>query len=458
MEKEHELEQMYRSISNKNVEIDALSLELKQERSDNDSLRSAIDVAKCDANREKGLLESIRQLEKQLEQMEELRETTLTSLKSKEQALEKTRVKIDDLRLELKREKSDKECLRRAVEVTKCNAKREKELSEKTRRELENQLREMEELRDVSKASLLSKEEELQQLNCSISRKDVKIDDLTQELKQERSEKRGLKKTMEITESNTKRQRLLLDDKENEVDKLKELLRDYEKKIDDLNVNMKQLRKELEVAEDLLHYRQNDVGNLAISSRAQYNRWDFVPKRLGRNTDDSFNEMGSLMGHVGERLKTILQRQKEVDASTTLLKQKEAETERILYKLREELNQREDEIESLKKSVNEGECTKSRLKDIEHENIDLKRCLGDEGDKVKKLEIAVKLLEGDVERTQNSLNQRQAALEEADESLQIKCSLLTSMEAKVCLRDNEIEGLKLMNKEKASSWSKLRHR
>ncbi|KAL9986340.1 hypothetical protein ACROYT_G000477 [Oculina patagonica] len=427
----------------------------------------------CNAKREKELLERVIDLEAQIQEMEDLREKTLTSLKSNEQALQQSYVKINELNLDLKREKSDKESLRRAVEVMECNAKKEKELLEETRAELENQLRDMDKLQEMTQTSLKSKDQELQQVYSSISSKDVKIDDLTQELKQERSEIRELRKAVEISESNARQQRLLLHDKEKEVDNLRlflhdkekevdnlnELLCDYERKIENLNVNMKEMRKELDIAEELVSYRQNDVGNTGISSRVQYDQLDVFPIRFGRNTEKSFREIGPLMGHVGERLKKVLQRQKEVDASAILLRQKEAETGRTLDRLRGELNQRDDEIESLKTSLgkilNEEECTRRRLRDLEHENIDLKRCLGDEADKVKKFEITVKQLEGDLQRAQKSLEEREKTLEETKESLQLKGSLLASMEGKLCLRDHEIESLTLANKERVFEFERL---
>ena len=113
------------------------------------------------------------------------------------------------------------------------------------------------------------------------------------------------------------------------------------------------------------------------------------------------------MVQVAERLRKLLQRQKEVDSSAALLKQKEAEAKRAVERLREELNQRDDEMESLKssllKSVTEAECTRGRLREVEYQNIDLKKNLADESDQRKKLEMLVKELEGDIQRAQNSL-------------------------------------------------------
>ena len=88
----------------------------------------------------------------------------------------------------------------------------------------------MEKLQERTELSLKSKETELQQAYTSLSRKDDRIDELKQGLKHERSGKRKLKKVMEITSSNVERQKVLLNDKEEEVGRLKEQLCDYEKK------------------------------------------------------------------------------------------------------------------------------------------------------------------------------------------------------------------------------------
>ena len=436
-----------RSLQDAHVEIDVLTQQLEREKSNKEVLRMAVDVTEYNATKEKGLTERIGQLEKQLPEVNELREKTLMSLKNKEWSLEEAHFKVNDLTRQIEREKSDKEYLRKAVEVTECNAKREKRLLQRTE-ELENKLREMIELQETAQATLVTKEQELEEMYCGLRRKGNKIKDISQELQKEKSEKQGLRKAMEIAQQ----QRELLDEKENEVDKLKELIYDYEEKVESLNANLKQLRREVEIAEELLAYRQSDDGNLVVTSRLQHNRLHLLQKTTKRNTQENFREMGSLMAHVGNRLKNLIQRQREVYTAGMLLKQKDADAGRVLDRLREELNQREDDMEnlrnSLQKSVNECMCMRSQLEGIQCENADLKRRLGDKDDKARTLEITIKQLQGDLQRTQNFLKEREAGLEETNGTLQLKCSLLTSMEAKLCLRGNEIDELRLANKEK----------
>ena len=452
MDKQQELAHLHRSVSNKDAQIDDLTLELKQQRLDKDFLKRTIAVTVCNAKREKGLLERSTQLEKKLQEMQEMREKTLASLQNNKEALEQANNKNDELTQRLNREIMDKECLRRAVEAAESDVKREKELLEKREAKLEIQLQEMEKLQERTQSSLHDKATELQQVYTRLRRKDETIDQLKQELKQERSEKRDLKKAMERQNYNVQRQKILLNDKEGEVKSLKEQLCDYEKKVEKLNVNLKQMRTELEAADDILAYRKDNVGNTGISSRIQYDHLQVFPTRQSRHTKENFREIGSLMVHVADRLSKLLQRQKEVDSSAALLKQKEVEAKRVVESLRGELNQRDDELEGLKsallKSVTEAECTRGHLREAEHENIDLKKTLADESDQVKKLEILVKQLEGDLERAQNSSKDKDTALEETKESLQLKRSLLTSMEAKLCLKDNEIEELRVANKER----------
>ena len=85
----------------------------------------------------------------------------------------------------------------------------------------------MEKLQERTQSSLKNKESELQQVCANIRRKDVTIEELKRELKQDRSEKKELRKAMEITGSNVQRQKILLDDhKQEEVERLKEQLCD----------------------------------------------------------------------------------------------------------------------------------------------------------------------------------------------------------------------------------------
>jgi len=68
------------------------------------------------------------------------------------------------------------------------------------------------------------------------------------------------------------------------------------------------MRTELEVAEDILTYRQDNVGNAGISSRIQYDHLQVFPTKQRRHTKGSFTEIGSLMVHVAGRLSKLLQR------------------------------------------------------------------------------------------------------------------------------------------------------
>ena len=270
MDKQQELEQLHRSVSNKDAQIDDLRVELKQERIENDDLKRAITVTECNVNKEKGLLERSTQLEKRLHEAKELTEKMLVSLKNNKEALEQANSKIDELNQRIRREISNNECLRRTVEDTECNAKREKGLLEKQKTQFEIQLQEMERLQERTQSSLKIKDTELQQVYTKLSRMDDTIDELKQELRLERSEYRELRKTMERNNSNIQRQKILLDNRKKEVKRLKGQLFDYEKKLEKSNVNLKQIRMELEVAENIFTYLQCNVCNAGISSRIHH--------------------------------------------------------------------------------------------------------------------------------------------------------------------------------------------
>ena len=106
MDKQQELEQLYRSVSTKDAQIDDLPLKLKQERLDKDFLKRTIAVAECNFDKEKGLLERSTQLENKLPETQEVREKMLVSLKNNKEALEQANDETDQLNQRLTRETS----------------------------------------------------------------------------------------------------------------------------------------------------------------------------------------------------------------------------------------------------------------------------------------------------------------------------------------------------------------
>ena len=335
---------------------DALVLEVREERSEKEHLKKAVEAKKCSSHTAKELYMRIGHLENQLRKRDDLTNATLTSLKENKSSLKEANATIDLLTEQLEREKSDKETLRRALEVYESNSHTEKEKTEKIEK-LEEQLQAIDDLREKTVMSLKEKERSLEE-----TRDEIK--ELTQQIAHEKSDKKYFKKKFKASEG---------------------------------------------IA----------------------NRLNLVQKGTKRHTQ----KKGSITAHVGKRLKNLVQRQTEVI-------EKEANTGRVLDKLREDLIERGESVEGLRSnfhhSAEEFLSMRRQLEDSQFENADLKQCVGDQDDKVKTLEITIKKLKEDLHKTHEYLNEREAGLDDANETLQMKCSLLTTLGAKLCLRSKEL--------------------
>ena len=125
---------------------DALVLEVREERSEKEHLKKAVEAKKCSSHTAKELYMRIGHLENQLRKRDDLTNATLTSLKENKSSLKEANATIDLLTEQLEREKSDKETLRRALEVYESNSHTEKEKTEKIEK-LEEQLQAIDDLR-----------------------------------------------------------------------------------------------------------------------------------------------------------------------------------------------------------------------------------------------------------------------------------------------------------------------
>ncbi|PFX29083.1 hypothetical protein AWC38_SpisGene6134 [Stylophora pistillata] len=440
-----------RSLQEANDANNMLTELLKREKSEKENLRRALEASEYNTDEINRLTRKIGKLEKQLQEMGDQREKTLRSIQEKEWSLEEAHDKIKRLILEIAREKSDKEYFKTKFEAREGTAKEEKEQLAKT----EKKLRTMNERQDRAQACLKAKEQKLDKMHHGIERKVNKVKELTKELQRERSEKQSLRNAVEKAESKAQQQRELLDEKDNEADKLKELVFDYKEKIENLNTNLTKLRKEVEIAGELLAYRNFDDRSLLFTMGIEHNCLKLIKTETNRNTQ----QQSLLMAQMGKRLSNLVQRQREAYASSLVMKKKEAHIKRVLEKLREDLNEKEEFMEDLKSrfqdSANECSSIRRQLEHIQCENVNLKQRLGDKDEKVRMLEITIKQLEEDLQKTQKCLRERETYLVDADETLQLKCSLLTTMEAKLSLRNKEIDELTEANKEKGLEMTRI---
>ena len=403
--KEKEMEEDYRIIKKQDETIKSLIEEIRHER--------------CDKYRLELQSERIRELETQLQRMEDMKRNTIHS--------------VDALVLEVKQERSEKDLLRkRAMKAEEVGSYREKEL-EKRIELLENHLHEKDEMTNVTLASLKNYESSLQEAKAT-------IDMLTEQLEREKSEEEALKRAVEVFECNSQNEKRLTED----IEKL-------EKQLKEMNDLREETLISLKEKEWSLHEAHNEISELTQQIARKKSHKKFFKRKAKAKTGKAYRlnliqkgtkrytqERGSLITGVGKRLKNLVQRPRGVSASSLVMKKKEAHAERVLHKLREDLNERGEVIQDLrsnfKDSAKELSSMRRQLEDIQCQNAELIQCLGNK--------------EEDLQKTQRYLKENEASLDDANETLRLKCTLLKTMEAKLCLTKKEIEELTQVNKEK----------
>ena len=410
--KEKEMEEDYRIIKKQDETIKNLIEEITQERFDKDRLEQQS--------------KRIRELETQLQKMEDMKRNTNHS--------------VDALVLEVKQERSDKERLKkRAMQAKKVGSCREKELEERIEL-LENQLRAEDELTNATLMSLKNKESSLQEATAT-------IDMLTEELEREKSEKETLRKAVEVSECNSHNDKRLTEDIETLLKRLAEMSDLREKTLISLKEkewSLQEAHNEIsELTQQIAHKKSHKkcFKRKAKAKTGKAYRLNLIQKGTKRYTQ----ERGSFIAGVGKRLKNLVQRPRGVSASSLVMKKKEAHAERVLDKLREDLNERGEVIQDLrsnfKDSAKELSSMRRQLEDIQCQNAELIQCLGHK--------------EEDLQKTQRYLKEKEASLDVTNETLRLKCSLLRAMEAKLCLTKKEIEELTQVNKEKGLEITRI---
>ena len=406
--KEKEMEEDYRIIKKQDETIKNLIEEITQER--------------CDKDRLEQQYKRIRELETQLQKMEDMKRNTKHS--------------VDALVLEVKQERSEKERLKkRAMQAKKVGSCREKELEERIEL-LENQLRAEDELTNATLMSLKNKESSLQEATATIDKWKV-----------EKSEKETLRKAVEVSECNSHNDKRLTENIETLEKRLLEMSYLREKTL----ISLKEKEWSLQEAHDEINELTQQIAHKkshkkffkrkAKAKTGKAHRLNVIQKGTKRYTQ----ERGSFIAGVGKRLKNLVQRPRGVSASSLVMKKKEAHAQRVLDKLREDLNERGEVIQDLrsnfKDSAKELSSMRRQLEDIQCQNAQLIQCLGHK--------------EEDLQKTQRYLKENEASLDVTNETLRLKCSLLRAMEAKLCLTKKEIEELTQVNKEKGLEITRI---
>ena len=391
------------SLNNKEKEVEEANRIIKKQDETIKNLIEEIRQERCDRDRLEVQSEKIKELEAQLQRMEDIKRNT----------------SADALVLEVRPESSEKELLKKAMEANECGSHRAKELHKRIGH-LENLLSERDDLPNATLTSLNNSKRSLMEANNT-------IDLLTEQLEREKSDKKTLRRALEVYESNSYAEKEMtekidkLEEQLHEMDDLREKtlrsLREKERSLEEAHEEIEELTQQITLEKPDKKCFKRKVK----ARKGTANRLNLVQKGTKRDTQ----EKGSIMAHVGKRLKNLVRKQEEV-------KGKEISTGSVLDKSRDDLRS------NLNYSDKEFSSMRRQLEDSKFENADLKQRLGDQDDKVKTLEITIKKLKEDLHKTHEYLNEREAGLDDANETLQMKFSLLTTLGAKLCLRSKEL--------------------
>ncbi|XP_027060204.1 myosin-10-like [Pocillopora damicornis] len=391
------------SLNNKEKEVEEANRIIKKQDETIKNLIEEIRQERCDRDRLEVQSEKIKELEAQLQRMEDIKRNT----------------SADALVLEVRPESSEKEHLKKAMEAKECRSHRAKELHKRIGH-LENQLRERDDLINATLTSLNNNKRSLMEANNT-------IDLLTEQLEREKSDKETLRRALEVYESNSFAKKEMtekiekLEEQLQEMDDLREKtprsLREKERSLEEAHVEIKELTQQMALEKpDKKCFKRKIKARKGIA-----NRLNLVQKGTKRDTQGK----GSIMAHVGKRLKNLLRKQQEV-------KGKEISTGCVLEKSRDDLRS------NLNYSDKEFSSMRRQLEDSKFENADLKQRLGEKDGKVRALETSTKQLQEDLQKTHKYLKEREVGLDDVNETLQLKCSLLTTLGAELCLRSKEL--------------------
>ncbi|XP_058941594.2 golgin subfamily B member 1-like [Pocillopora verrucosa] len=425
-------------MKSKAKEVEEANCCIKEQDETIKNLLEEIRQERCDKDRRVLQSERIGELETQLQRMEEMKRSTVH--------------RIDALVLEVRKQRSEKERLKRVIEAKECTCCEDKDLMKITENQ-ENQLRKKDDLTNAT-LTLNNNKRSLQEANST-------IDMLHKQLEREKSDNENLRRALKASEYDTnERNRLTqkiekLENQLQEMDDLREntlrSLQGKEWSLEEASNKIKELTREIAREKSDKEYFKKKVDAGENTS----NRLKLVKKETIRKAEQT----GCLMAQVGKGLRNLVQRQREVYASSLIMKKTEAYTASVVEKLRKDLNEREESVEYLRScsqdSANECSFMRRLLEDIQCENAHLRRCLGDKDEKVRMLETIVKQLEEDLQKTQKYLKEKEVGFVDANETLRLKCSLLTTMEAKLCLRNKEIDELTQTNKEKSLELTRI---
>ena len=377
------------------------------------------------------------------------------SLKEKDEALEKSERKLQEQTLAhdsvekrgkdiVKQLQADVECMQRVLkEKTDASEKIEmklraqtsaldnaKEIHEDTVKQLQGDITRIQGLLQEKEQALDETESNLKLLlaNAEVKHEEV-VKHLQKELKSTQVSLMGKTEMLELHLQTS--QHLAFTEAEHEGI-VKQLQRDLESKEDLL----KETTLALEQTEAKVKLQMSLLATVEVKHEENIKE---LKDKL-ENVQTAFEEKQDALNEVEadlrfkESLLSNLRGNKHEELRSTL-KNDNSEMESTIKRLKEDLEKSQN---SLKEKAAELEQTQLALQ--------LKTSLLAAAD--SKHEHIVKQLEGDLQRMRNALEEKKAALEKVEFDFHLKSSSVTSLQAKVNLREGELEDLKLAHKAK----------
>ena len=387
------------------------------------------------------------------EQLQEELERMVISLREKAEALEKSETKLQEQTLAhdsveirhkdiVKQLQGDVECMQRVLKE-KTNA------SEKTEMELRAQTSALDSAKKMH-------EDTVKQLQGDIARMQVLLQEKEQALDEKDSKLKLLLANAEAKQEEVVKhlQRELKSTQISLMEKTKMLelhlqtssyLASTEAEHEGI---VKQLQRDLESKEDLLKETALALEQTEAKGKLQMSLLATVEAKHEENIKEFKDKLENVQTALKEKQDALKEVEADIRFKESLLSNmRDNKHEELRSTLKNDNLEIESTINRLKEDLEKSQNSfQEKAAELEQTQVALKLKTSLLAAADSKHEHIVKQLEGDLHRTRNALEEEKAALEKAEFDFELKSSLVTSLQAKVSLRESELEDLKLAHK------------